>query len=87
MPGKVIEVQRSELGIVQGKVEFGGIVKQVNLSFTPDVEPGTYVVVHVGFSISEIDENEARRALDYLRQLDELDTSLGETVDPPADSA
>jgi len=76
VPGKVISVERSDLGLVQGRVDFGGIVKQVNLSFTPEVEVGQYVVVHVGFAISTLDEDEARRALDYLRELGELDDDL-----------
>lgn len=73
VPGKVVEVQRSDLGIVQGKVDFGGIVKHVNLSFTPEVEPGQYVIVHVGFAISTLDEQEAADALRYLEELGELD--------------
>jgi len=69
----VVEVTRSELGIVTGKVEFGGIVKDVNLSYTPEVERGQYVVVHVGFSISTLDEQEARRVFDYLEEIGELE--------------
>lgn len=76
IPGKVVEIERSDLGLVQGRVDFGGIVKDVNLSFTPEVEVGGYVVVHVGFSISTLDEDEALRALEYLRELGELDDSL-----------
>ena len=82
IPGKVLEVTRSELGLVSGRVEFGGIVKDVNLSYTPEVEPGQYVVVHVGFSISTLDEAEARRVFDYLEQLGQLDG-----VDPRDDRA
>jgi hydrogenase expression/formation protein HypC len=73
VPGKVVEVERSDLGIVQGKVDFGGVVKQVNLSFTPEVEAGQYVVVHVGFAISTLDEQEAADALRYLEELGDLD--------------
>jgi hydrogenase expression/formation protein HypC len=76
IPGKVVEVEGSDLGLVQGKVDFGGIVKDVNLSFTPEVEVGQYVVVHVGFSISTLDEDEAVRALEHLRELGELDAQL-----------
>jgi len=73
VPGKVLEVTRSDLGIVSGKVEFGGIVKDVNLSYTPEVEPGQYVVVHVGFSISTLDEEEAQRVFRYLEEIGDLD--------------
>lgn len=73
VPGKVIEVRRlGDLGLVEGRVQFGEIVKETNLSFTPDVEPGDYVVVHVGFAISRIDEEEALQTLEYLRQISEL---------------
>ncbi len=77
IPGKVIEVQKTELGLVRGKVQFGGIVREVDLSFTPEVQVGDYVVVHVGFAISKIDEAEAQQVFEYLRQiggLEELDT-------------
>ncbi len=74
VPGKVVAIERDDaLHLVSGKVSFGGILKQVNLSYTPDVKIGDYVVVHVGFSISVIDEAEARRVFDYLEELGELD--------------
>ena len=74
IPGRVATVQRDEvLGLVSGRVDFGGILKQVNLSYTPEVQPGDYVVVHVGFSISRIDEQEAHRVFDFLKQAGALD--------------
>lgn len=72
VPGKVVEVTRSELGITSGKVEFGGIIRDVNLSYTPEVEPGQYVIVHVGFAISTLDEKEAREVFRYLEEIDGL---------------
>lgn len=75
IPGKVVEMHESE-GILLGKVDFGGIVKQVCLQYTPDVKMGEYVIVHVGFSLSKMDEEEAARTyqlLDELNQLSELD--------------
>lgn len=72
VPGKVIEIQRVDgVDLVQGTVDFGGVRRDVNLSFTPEVEVGQYVVVHVGFSISVIDEEEAQTTLKYLRELGE----------------
>ena len=80
IPAQVLEVNRfDDLGIVEGKVDFSGVQKQVNLSFTPEVEPGDWVVVHVGFSISVLDEEEARRTLDYLRELGEMEVPEGRT--------
>jgi hydrogenase expression/formation protein HypC len=73
VPGRVIEVvQDEELGLSQGRVQFGGIIKEVNLSYTPDVNVGDYVVVHVGFSISRLDEAEALKIFSYLEEIGEL---------------
>jgi hydrogenase expression/formation protein HypC len=81
IPAKVVEVQRiADLGLVEGTVDFSGVQKRINLSFTPEVEVGDYVVVHVGFSISVVDEKEALTTLEYLRELGELE-SEGQT--PP----
>jgi hydrogenase expression/formation protein HypC len=83
VPGRVVDVQRhGDLEIVEGRVDFDGVVKQTNLSFTPDVQPGDYVVVHVGFSISKIDEASARQTLEYLREIGRIQEELGE---PPVE--
>ncbi|HKK72807.1 MAG TPA: HypC/HybG/HupF family hydrogenase formation chaperone [Candidatus Krumholzibacteria bacterium] len=72
VPGRVVEVQRFDgLDLVHGKVDFGGVLREVNLSFTPEVEVGEHVMVHVGFAISVIDEEEAETTLRYLRELGE----------------
>lgn len=87
VPGKVVAVDRSDLGLIQGKVEFGGIQRQVNLTFTPEVEPGDWVVVHVGFAISKIDEHEAQETFRYLEELGEvadLHTPLGVVRSDPS---
>ena len=55
-----------------GKVDFSGIVKEVCLAYTPDVQVGDYVVVHVGFAISKVDEEEARQVFEYLKEMEEL---------------
>ncbi len=72
VPGKVLGIEKDALGLSRGKVEFGGIIKEVNLTYTPDVKAGEYVVVHVGFSISKLDEEEAQQVFSYLRELDQL---------------
>ncbi len=56
-----------------GKVEMGGIVKEVNLQLVPDAKENDYVLVHVGVAISIVDEDEANRSLDFLKQMNELD--------------
>ena len=55
-----------------GRVRFGGIVKEVNLACVPEAGVGDYVIVHVGFAISKLDEAEARRVFEYLEQMDAL---------------
>ena len=72
VPGRVVSIERVDgVDLVQGTVDFGGVRRDVNLSFTPEVEEGQYVVVHVGFAISVIDEDEAKQTLEYLRELGE----------------
>lgn len=75
IPGKVIEIQLDPQGVRMGKANFGGIVKQVCLEYAPEVDCGDYVLVHVGFALSKVDEAEAQRtyqALEDLNQLSEL---------------
>lgn len=56
-----------------GKVSFGGIIKEVNLSMVPEAQVGDYVLVHVGVAIGTIDEEEAKRTFEYIRQIGELE--------------
>ena len=74
IPGKVISIDTAQSGTFRnGKVSFGGIVKEVNLSMVPDAVIDDYVLVHVGVAISKLDEEEALITLDYFRQIGELD--------------
>jgi hydrogenase expression/formation protein HypC len=75
IPGKVIETLESD-GMKVARVSFGGMVKQVCLEYTPEVVVGDYVLVHVGFALSRIDQEQAERTykiLEELGQLTELD--------------
>jgi hydrogenase assembly chaperone HypC/HupF len=72
IPGKIMSIQGVEPLSRTGQVSFGGIIKNVNLAFVPEAEVGHYVMVHVGFAISKVDEREAQRVFAYLKQLDEL---------------
>ncbi len=82
VPGQVIEVVPNALGIPTGKVSFGGVVKEVCFAYTPEVAVGDYVVVHVGFSISTIDEEEAKQVFAYLEEIGDLEGL--DQVEPPA---
>ena len=69
-----------------GKVDFGGILKEVNLAYVPEAQLGDYVIVHVGFALSRVDEAEAQQVFDYLRQMAELsELEEGEAVVSPRD--
>jgi hydrogenase expression/formation protein HypC len=72
IPGKVVETYR-EHDVLMGKVEFGGILKRVCLEHVPEVKPDEYVLVHVGFALSKIDEQEAERVFEFLDQMNQLD--------------
>jgi hydrogenase expression/formation protein HypC len=72
VPGKIMSIEGTDPVFRSGKVNFGGIVKQINLAYVPEAKIGDYVLVHVGFAISTIDEAEAREVFEYLRQMDEL---------------
>ena len=72
VPGKVLSITGDEPLTRTGQVSFGGIVKEVNLAYTPEAGIGDYVIVHVGFAISTLDESEAHQVFDYLQQMGEL---------------
>ena len=55
-----------------GKVDFGGMLKEVSLAYVPEVKIGDYVIVHVGFALSKVDEAEAMQVFEYLREMQEL---------------
>jgi hydrogenase expression/formation protein HypC len=71
VPGKIVSISNDDLVMRTGKVSFGGIVKEVNLAFVPDAKIGGYVLVHAGFAINCIDEVEADRVFETLREIDE----------------
>jgi hydrogenase expression/formation protein HypC len=72
IPGKVVEIFQAEGTMPMGKVDFSGITKEICLVYLPDVVVGDYVLVHVGFAISKIDEAEAAEIFSYIDQIGEL---------------
>ena len=71
IPGRVIETLQVD-GMTMAKVSFGGMVKQVCLEYTPDAMPGDYVLVHVGFALKRINEEEAERTYKLLEEIGQL---------------
>ncbi len=72
VPGKILSIEGSDPVLRSGRVDFSGIVKQINLAYVPEAKIGDYVLVHVGFAISIVDEQEAQQVFEYLRQMGEL---------------
>ena len=73
IPGKLIEISSQLDEVIRvGKVSFDGIIKEVSLTLVPEADIGDYVMVHVGAAISTIDEKEAKKTFDLLKQLNEL---------------
>ena len=77
VPGQVESI-RDEHGVRMGRVNFGGVVKEVCLAYLPDVAVGDYTIVHVGFSLSRIDEDSARETLRTFADLGLLEEELAE---------
>ncbi len=73
IPGKIIEVRGDDPLLRSGRVTFGGAVRDVSLAYVPEAGIGDYVIVHVGFAISRIDEQEALEVFRYLEQMGELE--------------
>jgi hydrogenase expression/formation protein HypC len=79
VPGKIIEKYESG-GLSMGKIDFGGVVREACLAYVPDAQVGDYTVIHVGFAISLLGEQEAQETLMLLREIADLDEEIG----PPA---
>ena len=89
IPGKVTSISGDDPLMRSGKVDFGGVLREVSLAYVPEVQVGDYVIVHVGFALSRVDEAEAKQVFEYLREMEELsdlDQSRGgvSPVPPPA---
>ena len=73
IPGKVESISGGEYPITRmGRINFGGVIKDACLAYVPEVNVGDYVIVHVGFALSKVDEDEAQKVFGYLKQMQEL---------------
>ena len=72
IPGKVTSIEGQDALSRMGKVDFGGVLKEACLAYVPEAQIGDYVLVHAGFAISRLDEEEAGKVFEYLREIDEL---------------
>jgi hydrogenase expression/formation protein HypC len=77
IPGKVLSIEGEDPAFRSASVDFCGVRKVVSLAFTPEVQRGDFVLVHVGFALTRIDESEAHRTFEYLRRLGAIEEELG----------
>ena len=77
IPGKIVEIYEAE-GLKMGKVDFGGVIRETCLAYVPEAEIGQYTIVHVGFALNLIDEEEAQATLALLDEVGLLAEELGE---------
>jgi hydrogenase expression/formation protein HypC len=86
IPGKIESISGNDQLSRVGKVNFGGILKEVSLAYVPEVKVGDYVIVHVGFALSRLDEDEAHKVFEYLKEMEDL-AELGDgKAGPPTQS-
>ena len=81
IPGKVIELYETN-GMKMGKVDFGGAIREACLEYLPDIQVGDYTIVHVGFGISQVDEQEAMETMEMLREMEMLAGEPPELANP-----
>jgi len=72
VPGQITRIDPDSNGMPMGRVNFSGIQKDVCLAYVPEAQVGDYVLVHVGFAISQVDEAEAQQVFQYLAEMEEL---------------
>lgn len=73
IPGEILEITNHDPIACSGRVSFGGIIKEVNLSLVPEADVGNYVIVHAGFAISILDTDEAAKVFEYLSEIEEIE--------------
>jgi len=72
VPGKIVTIAGDDALTRLGKIDFGGVIKEASLACVPEANVGDYVLVHAGFALSKVDEDEARKIFEYLKQMEEL---------------
>lgn len=72
IPGKILSIEDNESLMRTGKVGFGGVIKDISLAFVPEARLGDYVIVHAGIALTILDEKEAQKTIDDLKQIEKL---------------
>ncbi|CAN5257461.1 HypC/HybG/HupF family hydrogenase formation chaperone [soil metagenome] len=76
IPGRILSTAGDDPILRTARVDFGGVIKEINLAYTPEAEVGDYVLVHVGFAITVIDEAEAEKVFAHLERIGEIEAEL-----------
>lgn len=76
VPGKITEIYQAN-DLMMGKIDFGGVVREVCLSYVPEAKIGDYALIHVGFALNLLSEEEAKETLDLLNQIADIENELG----------
>ena len=87
IPGKIESISGDDPLSRTGKINFGGILKEASLAYVPEAKVGDYVIVHVGFALSRLDEEEAHKVFEYLKEMEDLnELGASSAGTPPARS-
>lgn len=81
VPGKIIDIYENN-GLRMGKIDFDGVTREACLAYVPEAQVGDYTIIHVGFALNVIAEDEALETLDLLRQISDFNAELGPEPDP-----
>jgi hydrogenase expression/formation protein HypC len=76
IPGKIIDIYETN-GLSMGKIDFGGVTREACLAYVPEARVGDYTLIHVGFALNVISEQEAQETLDLLQQIADIETEIG----------
>jgi hydrogenase expression/formation protein HypC len=76
IPGQILSMSGDDPILRTGRVDFGGVVKEINLAYTPEAGIGDYVLVHVGFALTVIDAAEAEKVFEHLERIGEIEAEL-----------
>jgi hydrogenase expression/formation protein HypC len=86
VPGKIIDIYEDK-GLRMGRIDFGGAVREACLAYVPEAQAGDYTLIHVGFALSVLSEEEAQASLAVLREIADLEAELGPEPIPPGAEA
>jgi hydrogenase expression/formation protein HypC len=82
IPGKIVEIYEAN-GLKMGKIDFGGVIREACLEYVPEAEVGEYTLIHVGFALNLISEEEAQETLELLRQVAEAGSEFDDALNQP----